>query len=247
MEEFKLPNSWSEITIEQFNELKQLDNNLNYYDRQLHILSILVDRLPDDDYWEDVDVDSITSSFNELKWLSIEPSTNKIDYYKEYKSIDFSKITFGEFLDLEYYFIDWYSNLDKISAVVFRLYKKDEWNNIVLQEYGSYDIEERADVFLNESINNFYWILKVYLDWKDNTLSIYQNLFEPVITDEDEDYIPDEDDIEQERLESINNKWGWEQVLHQFSNGDITKYDSITKLPLILILNQMSFRKELKL
>ncbi len=245
--EINLPNNWDEVYLDQFIALKMIDPDLNYYDRQLNILAILTDKLTDDECWDDLDINDLSESFKSLKWLSTEPTNYRLLSYGNYRSVDISTFSFGEFLDMEHFMVDWYNNLPHISAIFWRLHKEDSWGNIKLQEYGSYDAKERAESFMEAPITHFYWLLKYYLDWKDSTLSAYENLFEPIITDEDEDYEPDEDDLEQEKLESVNNKWGWEQVLHQFSNGDITKYDELTKLPLIFILNQMSFRREMKI
>jgi hypothetical protein len=63
---------------------------------------------------------------------------------------------------------------------------------------------------------------------------------------DDEDEL-DEEDIEAENNEKVYRNWVWENILYKLSNGDITKYDTITAMPLIFIFNQLSFMKDMKI
>ena len=42
-------------------------------------------------------------------------------------------------------------------------------------------------------------------------------------------------------------KWNWELLIHNLSNGKITKYKEILSMNYIFILNWLSMKKELKI
>ena len=48
------------------------------------------------------------------------------------------------------------------------------------------------------------------------------------------------------KKEQEMSKWSWEIIINRLAQGDITKYDTILDMPLIFILNQIAFSKEIK-
>jgi hypothetical protein len=128
----------------------------------------------------------------------------------------------------------------------FRKTKMDEWNEPIFQKHGSYSIESRADELERQPITSIYWLISTYLKWKEGIINSYENIFEPKITDFDEADL-DEEDIEAEEAEKSMKKWSWESVIHKLSNDNVINYDNITDLPLIFVLNNLSFRKDMKL
>ena len=56
----------------------------------------------------------------------------------------------------------------------------------------------------------------------------------------------DPEDLKEEQEEQRFKKWGWEKVIYDLAGEDITKADQITDLPLIMVLNFMSMKYELK-
>jgi hypothetical protein len=45
--------------------------------------------------------------------------------------------------------------------------------------------------------------------------------------------------------ESHSEKWGWFGVMHRLTNGDISKLDAITRLPLLECLTWLSYETDL--
>lgn len=246
-----LPKTWDDVYLDQFMALKKLDNDVSFYLRQSQVLAILTDTLPEDECWEDMDVEELTSAIKGLGWLKFEPSSQPVNSFNGYTAIDIEKLTFGEWIDLEHYFQDYFENLPIIAAIIYRLTKQDEWGNIVYQKNNSYNLQKRADSFLELPITYFFWLIRYYLDFKERIMSTYETLFEPVINEEDldeeniEDYDPDMQ--KQIEYEETAKKWSWENILYKLANGDVTKYDQITDMPFIFIMNQLSFQKEMQL
>ena len=239
-----LPKCWEEVYLDQWIAIKGIDPSLGFYARQWEILAILTDTLTDDPCWEDLDITVVTQALKSLKWLSIEPSSTHQRHVNDLTVIDINKLTLGEFIDLEYYFKDYNTNLDKIAAILYRKTMLDEWGNTKWEPHASYDIDERAKSFHELPVTKFHWLIPWYLEFKDTILTTYSNLFEPNIP-LDEDL--SEEELEEDKAEEIRAKWSWEITIHNLTDGDITKWDHVTSLPLIMVLNQLSFRKEMKI
>lgn len=242
-----LPTNWDEVLLDQFILIKSIDPEAPFYTRQHEILAILTDTTVDDPLWDDLDITALTAHIKSLNWICQEPSTNLVNTIGDLRVIQIDKLTLGEWIDLEHYFQDYYANLATIAAILYRKTRVDEWGNTIWQSHASYPISERANGFMEEPVTKFYPLIKYYLDFKTMIMETYIELFSPQVELDEGDYVPDEEDIEQEKIEAINNKWSWETVLHTLSGGDITKYDALTSMPLIFILNQLSFRREMKL
>lgn len=246
----RIPSNWDEVYLDQYVELVKInDKDISFYRKQIEVISILLDILPDDDEWDDVDTYDLNEIMRSLKWTSLEPTINYSKVINNYKCIDISNLTFGEFIDIDYLFTeDCIGNINKICAILFRKYKTDEWGNIVYEPYGKYDLDIRKLEFDEQPITSVYGVVKLYRDYKINIQSVYETIFEPVIEDDDE--VEEEYDIEEQKIieeESLIKHWGWENVIYKLTNGDVTKYDDITNLPLVFILNQLSFIKDMKL
>lgn len=244
----KLPKNWDEVLLDQYIAIRQVEKS-EMIDKSIEILSILTDTLPDDDIWEDMDIDEMLSLVNEIKWISREPNGDLQESLGEYRLKDINKLTLGEFIDLDYYFsTNYIENLPQIIGILYRKVKQDEWGNTAYEPLGSYDVKSRGEEFLEEPVSKVYGLIKLFLDFKQMTAREYSNLFEPEIVDDvEEEDLQDPDYIEEEKIAETYKKWAWENILYKFSGGDITKYEKITALPVIFVFNQMSFVSEMKL
>lgn len=252
----RIPKSWDEVYLDQFVELIKLnDRQLSFYNRQIEIISILLDIMPDDDLLDDIDTFELDSLMKSLKWTSVEPNTNYLEYINDYRIINIDKLTFGEFIDIDFLFSDNnIGNLNKICSIMYRKFKYDDWGNLIYEPYGEYDLDIRKLEFDELPITSVYGIIKMYKDYKLNIEKVYETIFEPNIIDDEDDYYDDEeeeiyDEEEKKHIdeEELLKHWGWENVLYKLSGGDITKYEDITNLPLIFVLNQLSFIKDMKI
>ena len=250
MDKINLPNNWDEIYYDQFLLLKELDlSESSYYAKNISRLAILTDTLEDDEVWEDIDVEELSVMIKGLYWLKTEPST---DFSRKIGDLTFkeiNKISFGEFIDLEYYFsTDYFLHLPEICAILYRKTKQDEWGNTIFEPYDNINIDERKNLFNDLPISNIYGIIKEYLKFKDLINNTYKNLFEITLDESELDEEPEAYDEEEQAEIAYENKiakWSWENVLNKLSNGDLTKYEDITNLSIIFILNQLSYRKDM--
>jgi hypothetical protein len=241
----QLPKNWHPITTNQFAELKELKEedfgSLFLYN--LELLSIVTDTDPEE--LEDLEPEQLVDYVYQLNFLRHEPSKSAVKQIGLLQFKPFSLLTLGEFIDLEYYFAnDFVKNLTNICGLCYRKKKVNEWN---IEEFEPYRFNpvDRAELFELESIATTYGVIPEYLLFRDEIMKAYENLFMPDVEETDEELDPEDAKEEQEEIRF--KKWGWEKVIFDLAGEDITKTDHITDLPLIMVLNHLSMRKELNL
>lgn len=242
----KLSKSWNDITVEQFKELKSLDNEDfdSLFSRELESLSILTDT--DIDEFEEMDIDELMSTIAEIKFIKKSPTNQFKRELEEFKYKGCDNLTLGEFIDLEHYFAnDYILNLSTICAVLYRKHSLNQWGVEEIEPY-KFNPLDRVDTFNELPITHVYGITNDYIKFRENFLKVYENLFQPVFDDEDE---PEEMDIEDKKAEEEEKKvsrWSWESIIWNLCNEDITKVDQVTDLPLILAFNFLSMKNDLQ-
>ena len=241
-----LPKQWSEITLEQFIEIAEIDKEQGAYHYNSEILSIITDE-PIEDI-EDLDIDELNALVDQCKWALSQPSNKFKSELLGMKIKPFNKLCLYEYIDLDYYFTHNYiTNLANICGVLYRQSKVNEWGEEIIEPY-EYDCTIRADKFLDLPITDVYGIINEFLKFRENFLDVYANLFGEVdeITEEDRATLDVEEikDLEQEKKES---KWSWERMLYGLTNGDITKTEAVGALPLTYVFNVLGMKKELNI
>ena len=241
-----LPKKWSDISVEKFIEISDINKELGPWHYNSEILSIITDEDIDD--IEDLEIDILNAYIDQCKWAMSQPS-------KQYKHTllgmqikPLAKLSLFEYIDLDYFFNNNYlKNIDKICAILYRQVKTNRWGEEILEPYD-YDINTRADKFLDLPITDVYGIINEFLKFRENFLDVYTNLFGEVdeITEEDRATLDVEEikDLEQEKKES---KWSWERMLYGLTNGDITKTEAVGALPLTYVFNVLGMKKELNI
>jgi len=251
----KLPKTWHKVKLYQFKELRQLDKNLGYFAFQLDTLAILAD--VDSDELEDLSIDELNNLFNSVKWALHEPKKG----FKSKLTIDdedfifkpFNKLTLFEFIDLEYFLSnDYIVHISHILSVFYRRIDKDKWNNVEFEPY-IFSPFERFELFDDQIVTDVYGILTDYLKYRENFMQKYENLFnDNDEDDEEQDDINDFDSVDEYKAnkEAVEHgkkakKWGWESLLFDLCDGDITKMDDVGNQSLIFVFNMLSMRKDM--
>lgn len=242
----KLPQKWSQVTLEQFIEFSAIDKEQGAYHYNSEALSILSDESIDT--IEDLDVDEMAELVAEAKWCTSEPSKRYKHELLGMKFKPFNKLTLFEYIDLDYYFNNNYvTNLDKVCAICYRHSKVNEWGDEVLEPY-EFDCTIRAERFLDLPITDVYGIVHEFLKYRDTFLKNYENLFSGELDEElsdDERRELDPEEVKEIEKEQKLAKWSWEQTIYGLTNGDITKSEKVGALPLIYVFNILSMKKEL--
>jgi hypothetical protein len=240
-----LPKQWSDITLEQFIEISEIDKNQGANGYNSELMAIVTDMSYDE--IDELDIDDMVQMVEEFKWALSQPSKQYKHELLGMKIKPLAKLCLFEYIDLDYYFNDnYHTNLDKICAILYRQSKVNEWGEVVLETYD-YDIHLRAEKFLDLPITDMYGIVAEFLKFKQNFLDVYSNLFneaEDELTEEDKAAMEPEE-IKEIEKEIKSNKWSWERMIYGLTDGDITKTEAVGSLPLTYVFNILGMKKEL--
>jgi hypothetical protein len=240
-----LPKKWSNISVEQFIEISQIDKDQGANGYNSELISIVTDMTYEE--VDELDLDEMVKMVADMKWSNTQPSKQYKHELLGMKIKPLSKLCLFEYIDLDYYFNDnYHTNLDKICAILYRQSKVNEWGEVVLETYD-YDIHIRAEKFLDLPITDVYGIVAEFLKFRENFLDVYKNLFgeaEEDLTAEDKAAMEPEE-IKEVEAEVKNNKWSWERMIYGLTDGDITKSEAVGALPLTYVFNMLGMKKEL--
>lgn len=241
----QLPKSWNQVRVDQFIELKGLDEESfgSLFLYNLEIIGILSDTETDE--LDELIPDEVVDMVNSLSWLRREPAKSIKQVVNNLTFKPFEVLTLGEFIDLEYYFSnDFVNNLTKIAAICYRKKSVDEWGNEFFEPY-KFNPVDRSGVYEECMITELYGLIGGYIEFRDGIMKSYENLFAPEFEEDEEEL--DAEDKKAEQEEKVLKKWSWENVIYNLAGEDITKADQITDLPLIMVLNFLSMKHELKI
>ena len=240
-----LPKKWSNISLEQFIEISEIDKEQGANGYNSDLLAIVTDMSYDE--VDELDIDEMVQMVADMKWANTQPSKQYKHELLGMKIKPLSKLCLFEYIDLDYYFNNnYHTNLDKICAILYRQTKVNEWGEVVLETYD-YDINVRAEKFLDLPITEVYGIVSEFLKFRENFLEVYKNLFgeaEDELTAEDKAAMEPEE-IKKVEEEVKNNKWSWEHMIYGLTKGDITKSEAVGALPLTYVFNVLGMKKEL--
>lgn len=240
-----LPKKWSNISLEQFIEISEIDKEQGANGYNSDLLAIVTDMSYDE--VDELDIDEMVQMVADMKWANTQPSKQYKHELLGMKIKPLSKLCLFEYIDLDYYFNDnYHTNLDKICAILYRQTKINEWGEVVLETYD-YDINVRAEKFLDLPITEVYGIVAEFLKFRENFLDVYKNLFgeaEEELTADDKAAMEPEE-IKEVEAEVKNNKWSWERMIYGLTDGDITKSEAVGALPLTYVFNMLGMKKEL--
>jgi hypothetical protein len=211
------------------------------FNYQIDVLSALTDSNISD--FEDLDIDELGELAKEIKWVQSEPSRrykNKIDNYvlKPY-----SKLSLGEFIDLEHYFSNNYlDHFCHILALLYRRTSKNVYGDDIIEPY-EYSPRDRLDWYLDYPITDVYGLIPEYIKYRENFTNTYTNLLSDVVPDDE--VLEDADEIKEQKREQQRQKFAWESTIMALCNDDLSKFNSILEMPVVLVFNILGMKKTL--
>ena len=241
-----LPKSWSEIDVFQYKEVRDLYSIQEVFSREIEILAALSDINSED--IEDLDVEEVTVMLADIKYINSEPSKNfkrQLDDY-HYKPLD--KLTIGEYIDLEFYFSkDYNKHIGHIASILYRQKTTNEWGVTIYEPYA-FSPRDRHELFDEYKINDIYGIIPEFISFRENFMDTYGNLFHDNTAEDDEEVRPtNSEEAKEIQKEKSQLKWGWERLIYSLCNEDLTKFEEVTNLPLIMTFNMLAMKKELNI
>jgi len=211
------------------------------FNYQIDVLSALTDS--DISEFEELDIDELSELTSQIKWLQSDPSRRYKNKLDKYVLKPFSKLTLGEFIDLEYYFSNNYlDNFCHILALLYRRTSKNVYGDDIIEPY-EYSPKDRLDWYLDYPITDVYGIIPEYLKYRENFTNTYTNLLVDVVSDDE--VLEDADEIKEQKREQEKQKFAWESTIMALCNDDLSKFNDILNMSVVLVFNILGMKKTL--
>jgi hypothetical protein len=241
MQNLKLPKQWSQISVEQFLEIRRLSSEDGMFNYQIDVLSALTDSNISE--FEELDIDELTVLTEQIKWINSEPSKRYKNKLDKYVLKPFTKISLGEFIDLEHYFSNNYlDHFCHILALLYRRTSKNVYGDDIIEPYN-YSPSDRLDWYLDYKITDVYGLIPEYIKFRENFTNTYTNLLVDVVADDE--VLDDADEIKEQKREQEKQKFAWESTIMSLCNNDLSKFNDILDMSAVLVFNILGMKKTL--
>ena len=119
---------------------------------------------------------------------------------------------------------------------------------MTIYEPYAFSPRDRHELFDEYKINDIYGIIPEFIAFRENFMDTYGNLFhDENDSEDDEDKPTTSQESKDLKLKKSEMKWGWERLIYSLCNEDLTKFEDVTNLPLIMTFNMLAMKKELNL
>ena len=227
--------------MEQFLEIRRLSSEDGIFNYQIDVLSALTDSDISD--FEELDIDELTVLTEQIKWINSEPSKRYKNKLDKYVLKPFTKISLGEFIDLEHYFSNNYlDHFCHILALLYRRTSKNIYGDDIIEPYN-YSPSDRLDWYLDYKITDVYGLIPEYIKFRENFTNTYTNLLVDVVPDDE--VLDDADEIKEQKREQEKQKFAWESTIMALCNDDLSKFNSILDMSVVLVFNILGMKKTL--
>lgn len=255
----KLPSNWNEITLEQYNEIKDApERNAGVFSLGAWVLAVLLDEEVEEieDKFTAVE---IAQAFNRVKWILSEPK-GKLKEEINLNGISLklkpvNKCTFGEAIDT-FSAMAKDQVIERVASIYFRRWKVDEWEQIVYEPRG-YDLEERIEQMQSLYVGEICEVINEFKKYNSTIRENYSELFDDNEDDEEEREPWEEDDEENDETEresyeekkekarkEAQKKHGWHLIALKLVNNDATRINDAYKLPFSYVMNILAIEHE---
>ena len=146
----KIPKSYKDITINQFDKLKSVNEIEDLTERQMAQLCILLDCSPDE--LNRLSIGEINEINESIKFLREHPKDGfdriiEIDGVRFGFITNLEHLTLGEWIDLDYHTTNWDEEKHKLAAVLWRRITKEDNLGYEIEEYNGATAEKVAELF----------------------------------------------------------------------------------------------------
>ncbi len=211
------------------------------FNYQIDVLSALTDSNISE--FEELDIDELSELTKQIKWIQADPSRRYKNKLDNYVLKPFSKLSLGEFIDLEHYFSNNYlDHFCHILALLYRRTSKNVYGDDIIEPY-EYSPRDRLDWYLDYPITDVYGLIPEYIKFRENFTNTYTNLLVDVVPDDE--VLEDADEIKEQKREHQKQKFAWESTIMALCNDDLSKFNDILNMPVVLVFNILGMKKTL--
>lgn len=259
---YQIPQNWNDITLKKFLQLRDHEKMIDHmplFDYNLDYLSIVTE-IPNEELL-DLTPNDIGNLIKELIEVTrkdvsiIEEPIISIDgtIYVMDKNLD--KLQLGQFVDLDYITKegDVWDNAHKICASFMRpakisrfdkLFKKNiKCESYKVDEYDYKALVRDSEIFYEKMpMTYIYTCVTFFFTFRQNLTRRFEGLFPSANDGEQVELTNDNEPKTPEQI--FGERWNWYSVIIDLCQEDLTRFNEITSLPLIQVLNHLSYKKE---
>ena len=141
------------------------------------------------------------------------------------------EMSYGEYVDLENYIFD-YKNAHRAMAVLYRPIQYRKGNTYHIQRYKG--TGHLADVMKEAPLDVFLGVQVFFLQFSEKIRSLYDGLYTTAVIDERGGSL----------RQGFGKKWGSYQAIDTLAQGDVTKFDKVTRINAHTALKYLEYIKE---
>lgn len=234
------------LTVRQFRELNEVEAD-GLFEKMIHTVSLI----------REIDFDEVANWRSKKLITEYDKIKKYVTVSERFKTeieiqgqtlelIDFSTLTFGQFIDLETLISEsFYQNLHKIASTIYMATERGNLGSNTREPYSNVNINYRAELIDELPCAEIYGACKKLLPFRETFFSSY-SLFEDEYKDVNPDELSEEEAQiyhEEMKKRESNSDSQWLMILNYISQNDITKFESILNTNLFLVFNQVTYLK----
>ena len=225
-----VPNDLSEITLRQYKHFLKIQKNVDDESfLNAKIIEIFcklkledVMRLKFND--SELIVSTLTEMFEQKPNLVRSFKLNNINYGFHPQLDD---LTLGEYIDLDTFIGDW-ENIEKAMAVLYRPVVNKIKDKYTIEEYKVGVDQDILDMPMDAVLSSIFF----FVEFRSGLVENYDELFGQGTN------------TSLDAVSNFTTKWGWYNSIYGLAQGDITRYENITKLGVHECFMMLSFMKD---
>ena len=169
-------------------------------------------------------VDTLTEMFEQKPNLVSKFKLNNKEYGFHPQLDD---LTLGEYIDLDTFIGDW-ENIEKAMAVLYRPIVNKLKDKYTIEDYKVGIDADMLDMPMDAVLSSIFF----FVGFRDRLVSSYDELF------------GQGGSTSLDAVSQFTTKWGWYNSIYGLAQGDITRYENITKLNVHECFMMLSFMKD---
>jgi hypothetical protein len=243
--------SWDDITLGQYLELYDVLRSED--PDEFTIMSILFDKAYDDIYNMSVEEYKVLETQIDFikKPVTTKYKTELLLNNTVFKLLDFNKLEFGAFIDIEHLLMgekDYSGKLSIIFSIMYRrvIQEGSDFEAEVLEPYGNWN---RTDLIDNVPVTSVWGLPQAYMAFRSKLFESFSGLFQEEEPEEEDEDLTGLTSTERNAIANDQKlkKWGWELMLFKLANRDPLKMADATKISIIQALNTLGMMQECKI
>ena len=227
------------MKVHQWQQLRlPIDSGL--FSRMIVFVSVLKE-LPIEDV-ESMGQRELIAHFKDVQYLArvSEKENKQINIGIDLQLINFSLLTFGQFIDLETMVSeDWEANFCKIVASIYLHSEGGGLYEAKPEPYEHINVMHRAQLIEECERSEVYGAVQKYLKWRQTFFNSYE-LFADPFEGMDINNAEDKAIIEEEKKRLKNSGDQWMNILNTLTDRDVTKFEDVLRMNVYLVFNQLT-------